>query len=207
MRKVFVSAIGTDSGKTVCSAILTEAFYADYWKPVQCGYPRDCESVELLISNSQTLVHPESQLLLVPESPHAAARKEGRTIDLQEIQVPNTNNHLIIEGAGGLMVPINDNDLMADMVKQWDIPIVLVSNHYLGSINHTLLSIEVIKRRGLKILGIVFNGKENPESEQVILRNSEVPLLFRINKEKQINRKVISAYAEIARERLGKYFK
>lgn len=207
MRKVFVSAIGTDSGKTVCSAILAEAFYADYWKPVQCGYPRDCESVELLISNSQTLIHPEGELLITPESPHAAAKKQKKKLSLKQFAIPKTNNHIIIEGAGGLMVPLNDDDLIIDLVKQWDIPMILVSNHYLGSINHTLLSIEVLKKRGIKLLGVVFNGEMNKETEEVIIGKTEVPLLFRINGEKQINRKVINDYAAIARERLGKYFK
>ena len=154
MRKIFVTGIGTDVGKTVVSAILTEALEADYWKPVQAGDLDQSDSIKVkdLISNEKTIIHPEGIKLNSPMSPHAAADIDNVEIDLKEFNLPKTHNNLIIEGAGGLMVPLNDNDLIVDLIEQLEAEVVLVSQNYLGSINHTILSIEVLKNRGIKLI-------------------------------------------------------
>jgi len=193
--RYFVTAIGTDSGKTVVSAILVKALQADYWKPIQAGFPTDTEIVKALTGASSSRFHPEIYLLPTPESPHAAARRQGKKIMIKEIRVPETQGDLIIEGAGGLMVPLNDHDLVVDMINNLEAEVILVANLYLGSINHTLLSVDCLNNRGLKIKGIVFNGPENRESEEVILRYSGYPLILKIRQEDRIDSEVIEKYA------------
>ena len=193
--RYFVTAIGTDSGKTVVSAILVKALQADYWKPIQAGFPTDTEIVKALTGSSSSRFHPEVYLLPTPESPHAAARRQGKKIMIKEIRVPETQGDLIIEGAGGLMVPLNDHELVVDMINNLEAEVILVANLYLGSINHTLLSVDCMNNRGLKIKGIVFNGPENRESEEVILRYSGYPLILKIRQEDRIDSEVIEKYA------------
>ncbi len=193
--RYFVTAIGTDSGKTVVSAILVKALQADYWKPIQAGFPTDTEIVKALIGSSSSRFHPEVYLLPTPESPHAAARRQGKKIMIKEIRVPETQGDLIIEGAGGLMVPLNDHELVVDMINNLEAKVILVANLYLGSINHTLLSVDCLNNRGIKIKGIVFNGPENRESEEVILRYSGYPLILKIRQEDRIDSEVIEKYA------------
>ncbi len=195
LKRYFVTAIGTDSGKTVASAILCEALNADYWKPVQAGTPTDTETVKSLVNNTATKFHQESFLLAMPASPHAAARAEGREIAIANIRLPATNNCLIIEGAGGLMVPLNDDDYVADLIKELGAEVILVANLYLGSINHTLLSSEYIKSKNLPVAGIIFNGPSNPESERIIKMKTGWPVLLHINQENQVNPGVIRKYA------------
>lgn len=193
----FVTAIGTDSGKTLASAILCEALQADYWKPVQSGTPRDTDTVKHLISNARTIFHPEQYLLQTPVSPHAAALIEKKEIALDAFTLPETQNTLVIEGAGGCLVPLNDSDLMIDLMAKLQAEIILVSNHYLGSINHTLLTIEALERRRLPVKGIVFNGVTNHETERIILHRTGLNCLLRIKKEKSINRDVVKIYADL----------
>ncbi len=193
--RYFVTAIGTDSGKTVVSAILVKALQADYWKPIQAGFPTDTEIVKALTGSSSSRFHPEVYLLPTPESPHAAARRQGKKIMIKEIRVPETQGDLIIEGAGGLMVPLNDHELVVDMINNLEAEVILVANLYLGSINHTLLSVDCMNNRGLKIKGLVFNGPENRESEEVILRYSGYPLILKIRQEDRIDSEVIEKYA------------
>lgn len=192
----FITAISTDSGKSVVSAILTEALQADYFKPVQAGFPTDSETIKSLLSNPKSVVHTEGIVLQHPMSPHAAAEKENITISIEQITLPTTDNQLIVEGAGGLMVPINDSELIIDLIQKWDAEIILVSNNYLGSINHTLLSINEIRRRNLKLKGIVFNGKEVPSTESYILKYANVPMLFRLEQEEKITKETIRSYAQ-----------
>jgi dethiobiotin synthetase len=193
--KVFITAIGTDSGKTLTSAILTEILQADYWKPIQAGFPRDTETVRNLVSNSTSKYHTERHLLLHPMSPHAAAAKENIQLKLGDFELPNTNNHLIVEGAGGVLVPINEEHFVIDIAQKLSLPIILVSNLYLGSINHTLLSIQEIKKRGMECKGIIFNGEPNEASENIILKHSPYPFLFRIPRFKEVNSKVIAEFS------------
>ena len=160
-RVIFVTGTGTGVGKTIVSAVLAEALYADYWKPVQAGYDdgTDSEWVAGAISNSRTIIHPETYKLKMAASPHIAARSENITISIDNIigSFPHTANRLIIEGAGGLMVPLNDNQFVADLVSALNVPVFLVSRNVLGSINHSLLTASVCKQRDIKVLAWIFN--------------------------------------------------
>ncbi len=182
MKKIFVTGIGTDVGKTIVSAILTEKFKADYWKPIQAGNlnETDTRRVGQLISNAKTVFHPEAYCFSKAISPHAAAHSDGMKILFSKIKLPVTKNHLIIEGAGGLMVPLNAKALVMDLIPHLKAEVVLVAKNYLGSINHTLLSIDALQARGIKIMGIIFNGITNDESEQYILNYSGVKFIGRI---------------------------
>lgn len=167
---LFVTGIGTNVGKTIVSAILTEALEADYWKPIQSGTieGKDSDTVRNLISNSKTVIHPETYLLKEPLSPHFAAKLENLEIDLNTINVPKTTNHLIIEGAGGLLVPINDKQYVIDIAKKINCEIVLVISSYLGCINHSLLSIDYLEKNGFKIHSLIFNGEFEEEVKNAI---------------------------------------
>ena len=196
MKTYFITGIGTDVGKSIISAILTEALEADYWKPIQAGDldNSDTKKVQDLISNNKSVFHNEAYKLTEPMSPHAAARIDNIEIDINTIKIPETNNNLIIEGAGGLMVPLNDKDLILDLIKSLDVETVLVSQNYLGSINHTLLSIEILKLKGIKVKGIIFNGEENIETEKYILNYSKLPCIGRVKQHTTINKEVILQY-------------
>ncbi len=197
--QVFVIAgIDTGVGKTLVSAMLVEALQADYWKPVQAGdlQHSDTDTVRELISNSRSVFHPEAYRLQYPMSPHASAEKEGITLLAENIKIPQTENTLIIELAGGLMVPLNRQTLNLHLLRQWQFPVILVSRYYLGSINHTLLSLEVLKLYQIPLTGLIFNGEENIQSKQVILSYSNVPLLGNILQEKAITKEMVKHYAQ-----------
>jgi dethiobiotin synthetase len=198
MSKLFVSGIGTDVGKTVASAIICEALHADYWKPVQTGsyFSTDSDKLKKYISNSKTKIHPESFVLRQYMSPHAAAELEGKHIELVAINVPETSNTLVIEGAGGIMVPLNDKEFIVDLIRKTEAEVVLVIQNYLGSINHSILSIDALKFRNIPVKGIIFNGPPHKLSEDIILSYSGHKCIGRIQKETLINRDVISKYAE-----------
>jgi dethiobiotin synthetase len=201
---IFITAIGTDSGKSVVSAIIAEALQADYWKPVQSGSPKDTDFVKSLISNTKTVFHPEAYCLTEPLSPHASAKIDGITIDLGKIKLPNTSNHLVIEGAGGMLVPLNDTDFVIDLASKLEAELILVANLYLGSINHTLLSINELMRRekqqGFKVKGIIFNQAPVEESTRIILKHCPYPHLFSIEKEEIINKEIVKKYAELVKK-------
>lgn len=192
-----VAGIGTEIGKTVVSAILVEALKADYWKPVQSGAltDSDTDTVRRLVSNSVSQFHPEAYRLTQPLSPHAAAEQDGITIDPQTITLPKTDNSLVTELAGGLMVPLNDTYLNIDLVQQLNLPVVLVSRNYLGSINHTLLSVEACRSRDIHLLGILFNGPTVPATETFILNYTGLPCLGRIGQGDIVTKEVVSNYA------------
>ncbi|MDT0687961.1 dethiobiotin synthase [Autumnicola psychrophila] len=202
--KYFVTGIGTEVGKTIASAIITEALEADYWKPIQAGDLKnsDTHKIEKLISNSKTEFHPNSFALKTPMSPHAAAAIDKVEITSEEIKEPRTDNHLVIEGAGGLLVPINEYQTIADLIKP-DYRIILVSRHYLGSINHTLLSLELLKSYGLECFGIIFSGEEHPTSEEIIEKMGNVPIIGRIEQEPYFDQNVVKEYAEIFKCKLS----
>ncbi len=200
MRKIFVTGIHTGIGKTVVSAILAEALEADYWKPVQAGDLKnsDTMAVKKLVSNSVTTFHPEAYRLTKALSPHTAAAIDGITIDLNKIvaSVPVTAKRcLIIEGAGGAMSPVNNSAVVIDLIKRLNAEAIIVSRHYLGSINHTLLTVESILRKGIPLLGIIFNGGANKSSDDFIMNYSKAKLLGFVNEEKVINKAVIRKYA------------
>ncbi|MDB2363512.1 dethiobiotin synthase [Flavobacteriales bacterium] len=199
MRKVFVTGVGTDVGKTVVSAILTESWQADYWKPIQSGElgKSDTERVRRLISNTKTVFHPEAYRLTEPKSPHTSAELDGVKIRTSKLlKLPETENTLLIEGAGGLMVPYNfRGDTIIDIAVKMEAEIVLVVKHYLGSINHTLLSIEYLKSIGANILGIIFNGEPDSASEKVIINQSKVNVIGRVGHEYEFTRELIKEYS------------
>ena len=200
--RIFVTGISTEVGKTVTSAIVVEALEADYWKPVQAGdldYS-DSHKVQELISNPQTTIHPNSYALKTPMSPHAAADIDGIRITLGEIIAPKTENRLVVEGAGGLLVPLNDTDTVFDLIKPND-KVIVVSRHYLGSINHTLLTIEKLQEKNLTI-GIIFSGDEHPTTESIILKKTGVVFLGRINEEQGFDKEVVRKYATNFKEAL-----
>ena len=205
MRKLFVTGIGTDVGKTIVSAILTEALQADYWKPVQSGYDLGCDSGEVkkLISNPISRFHPERYMLKEPLSPHAAAAIENIKINLSDFSLPTTENpNLIIEGAGGLLVPINEQHVIADLIEKFDAEVILVSRNYLGSINHTLLTLNELERRRIKIKGIIFNGEKNESTEKIILSKFHFSFVGRINFHAELTKEIILTYANEIRKNL-----
>src|SRR6478672_3965437 len=157
--KIFITGIGTDVGKTIASAIITQALEADYWKPIQAGDldNSDSHKINRYISNGKTVVHENSYKFNTPASPHLAAELDGITIDLKKIAEPKTKNHLVIEGAGGVLVPLNEKDCVIDLIQK-DYTVIVVSRHYLGSINHTLLTLEALQNRKIQVAGIVFSG-------------------------------------------------
>ena len=192
-KPLFVTGIGTNIGKTIVSAILVEKLKADYWKPVQSGDldKSDSLSIQNLISNTATKIHPESYKLTQPFSPHKSAAIDGIIIDPDNINLPKTSNALIVEGAGGLMVPLNNEFLIIDLIKKLNIEVVLVSQNYLGSINHTLLSIHALKSYDIPIRGIVFNGIKDIYSKDFILESTGVELLGHIPQYNMIDKKAV----------------
>lgn len=203
--KLFITGIGTDVGKTIAAAIITEALEADYWKPVQAGdlEHSDSHKVEKYISNKKTKFHTNAYALNTPASPHLAAELDGITIDIKNIKAPKTMNHLVIEGAGGVFVPLNETDCVVDLIQP-DHKVIVVSRHYLGSINHTLMTVEALNNRKLDIAGIIFNGDENKASEEIILKKSGLKMIGRIENEPYFDQNVIRYYADLFRENLLK---
>ena len=198
MKRIFITGNGTDIGKTVISSIITEALQADYWKPIQSGEldNTDTMKVKNLISNTKSFFHPERFKLNEPLSPHAAAAIDGIAIELKDFLIPETKNHLVVEGAGGLMVPLNNKDLIADLISHLGLSVILVSRNYLGSINHTLLTFNELQRRNIPILGLVFNGESTPATEHFIAQYTNLPVLFRVNNEENIDKQTILKYAQ-----------
>ena len=170
-RPLFVTGIGTGVGKTVVAAVLTEQLEADYWKPVQAGDLEQSDSISVagLISNSKTVIYPECHCFDLAASPHKAAAFEGVSISRRDFVLPETDNLLVIEGAGGLMVPLSDSLLMIDLITQFEAEAVLVVRNYLGCINHTLLSMHLLWSRNIPIHAVVFNGDMDPDTESILL--------------------------------------
>ena len=206
--QIFVSGIGTDVGKTVVSAILVEALQADYWKPVQAGGLNftDTHFVRSLVSNTQSVFHAEQYALHTPASPHYAAKQDGINIDITAFQFPSTHNRLIVEGAGGLMVPLNGQHTVIDFVKQQNLPVLLVANNYLGSINHTLLSVAALKQKGIPLLGIIFNGDTYLDNAEIIQQLSMVDCVCYVGKASELTKDFVSAEAIKLRQQLGAYY-
>ena len=201
-KRIFITGISTEVGKTITSAILVEALEADYWKPIQAG-ELDCSDshkIKELISNEKTVIHKNSYALKTPISPHAAAKIDGVRIVLGEIVVPETDNHLIVEGAGGLLVPLNDTDTVLDIIPI-NYKVIVVSRHYLGSINHSLLTIGLLQEKGFDV-SIVFSGRENISTQSIIVNKTAVAVIGRIEEESVFNKSVIKKYANVFRSNL-----
>ncbi len=192
-KPLFVTGIGTWIGKTIVSAMLVEKLKADYWKPVQSGDLDDSDSLKVksLISNNQTIIHPEAYRLTQPFSPHKSADIDGIEIDPNKFVLPQTDNTLIIEGAGGLMVPLCKGFLMIDLIKKLGAEVVLVSQHYLGSINHTLLSAYALMEYGIPLKGIIFNSADDIYSREFILEHTSIKLLGQIPQYDELDKKAI----------------
>lgn len=201
--KLFITGIGTDVGKTIASSIIVEALEADYWKPIQAGDldNSDTNKVERYVSNTTTKFHKNAYALQTPASPHLAAQIDRITIDVHKIIEPKTENHLVVEGAGGIFVPLNNTDSVIDLIQP-DYKVIVVSRHYLGSINHTLMTIEILKSRKLNVAGIIFSGDENKSSESIILEKTGVKMIGRIDNEPYFDQNVIQYYADLFRENL-----
>ena len=216
---IFITGIGTGIGKTVVSAIVTEALQANYWKPIQAGFDEgtDTEFVASLVSNATTKFYPEVYKLKLAASPHIASKEENVTIDLEEIvscfslliddKKRNTNNqkqetrNIIIEGAGGILVPLNDDEFVVDLIKKLNAKVILVSRNYLGSINHSLLTAAVCKQHNIDVLGWVFNDQYlNYEDE--IVKWSGYKKLASIPFTENINKQFVKEQAALLRSNL-----
>jgi dethiobiotin synthetase len=178
--RFFITGTDTNVGKTVVSAMLTLGLDAAYWKPVQSGLEpiTDTDYVRQVTGLDETHFLPERFRLTEPLSPHASAAIDGVSIQLSDFQLPATDkSHLIVEGAGGLMVPLNDQQYMIDLIRQFNLPVCLVSRSSLGTINHTLLSIAQLRRYEIPILGVIVNGEKNPGNVAAIADYGQVPIL------------------------------
>lgn len=208
MRPIFITGIGTDVGKTVVAAIVAEALEADYWKPVQAGYDdgTDSEWVNRMLSNEKSNIYPETYKLKMPASPHIAAKEEEITISLENIykqycQLPAANRQLVIEGAGGLMVPLNENEFVLDLIKKLKAKVIVVSRNYLGSINHSILTAEVCKQHYIDVMGWVFNDNYMHYEEQIVSWTG-YPKIGSIDYELEPGKAFIKKNAEKIRQRL-----
>jgi dethiobiotin synthetase len=178
----FVTGTDTDVGKTLVSAWLMTHLDADYWKPVQAGTEpvTDSVTVRRLAEISADRILPEAYVLPEAMAPHEAARRAGISIDMAKLEPPATNRLVVVEGAGGMLVPLTDTDYVIDLAGQLGLPIVLVARSTLGTINHTLLSIEALRRRGLPLAGVVMNGPETPHNRVAIERYADVNIIAEI---------------------------
>ena len=224
---IFITGIGTGIGKTVVSAIITEALEADYWKPIQAGFDdgTDALQVSSLISNKKTVIHPEVYKLQMPASPHIAARNEGGHISIESIvnrspltdyrsgeqrltadgQRSTVNGQpLIIEGAGGILVPLNDNEFVIDLIAQLGAKVILVSRNYLGSINHSLLTAAICKQRNIDVIGWIFND-QYLDYEEEIVRWTGYPKIASIPLAEKIDKSFVLQQAGVVREALLKH--
>ncbi|MDO3693725.1 dethiobiotin synthase [Wenyingzhuangia sp. chi5] len=201
-KSIFVTGISTEVGKTLVSAILVEALKADYWKPIQAGELEltDGDKVKSLISNTISTFHPITYALNTPMSPHAAADIDGVTVEVEKIIKPQTDNHIIIEGAGGILVPINHQQTILDIIPK-EALVVVVSRHYLGSINHTLMTVQLLKQKGFDI-ALVFSGNEHKTTEDIIKKMSGVKVIGRVEEESKIDKSVVKKYADLFKENL-----
>ncbi len=205
MNRLIVAGSGTGVGKTIVSAILTTYFQGDYWKPIQCGDEDDSDTATMrkLIDTTKCQIHEPAYSFKAPLSPHSASRLENTKICMENFVLPQTTCPLIIEGVGGIFVPLSSKILSFDLFKSWNAPWVVVSSHYLGSINHTLLTLHALKQYNISVAGIVFNGLPNYDSESAILKFSKVPALGRLLPEPNINPQIIQRYAKLWRPQLS----
>lgn len=195
MMRFLIAGSGTDVGKTIVAAILTVLLQGDYWKPIQCG-EGDTEEMKRLLGSAKHRIHPPAYSFRAPLSPHHASRLEGTLICPKSIEPPKTSRPLIIEAVGGIFVPLTTSLLSIDVFKRWKCQWIVVSRHYLGSINHTLLTLDALRRHRVPLAGIIFNGEPNPDTEEAILTQSKLPLLGRLLPEREINHQVIQTYRE-----------
>lgn len=188
--RVFVTGTDTDAGKTIASAWLCLHSGADYWKPVQSGHPpdRDADTVARL---SGANIHPERHVLKAPLSPAEAARLEGVSITLDDFSLPHTSRPLVIEGAGGVLVPLNENATMLDLMVRLGAPVIVVGRSGLGTINHTCLTLMALRARHLPVLGVILCGEPNPANRKAIERFGNVRVLAEIPRLESLSRQAL----------------
>tara|TARA_B100000809_G_C15132250_1_gene528978 strand:+ start:1260 stop:1877 length:618 start_codon:yes stop_codon:yes gene_type:complete len=205
MNTYFITGIGTDVGKTVASAIVTEALEADYWKPIQAGDLENCDTkkVKRIVSNTTSKFYDNSYALNTPMSPHAAADIDNISIELKHIIQPKTKNNLVIEGAGGLLVPINTKNTIVDLIKP-NYKVIVVSRHYLGSINHTLLTLNLLKEKGYEV-ALIFSGNEHKTTEDIITKMTAINVIGRIAEEPYFDKNVVLEYADKFRDNIKSF--
>jgi len=181
-QRLVITGTDTGIGKTVFSAALTGALGASYWKPVQSGLDEesDSEIVKRLGRIPAGRIVPEAWRLKTPVSPHQAAEIDGVTIDVQALTPPETDLPLVIEGAGGLLVPLTRRETFADVFARWQIPVVLCARTSLGTINHTLLSLAAMRQRGIPVAGVAFIGDEYAETQRIIQQMGGVRIFGRL---------------------------
>ncbi len=207
MNNIFITGIGTGVGKTVAAACVAEALGAQYWKPVQAGLQdtTDTQTVRALLSNP-SLVRDELYRLRMPASPHLAARREGITIFEDKIteqarKLQDTAHPLVVEGAGGLMVPLNGEVFMLDLIKRLEAKVIVVAQNYLGSINHCLLTAMALKQAEIPVIGWIFNGDHHTNEDDVV-EWSHYPRITRIPRARKLNRDFVQLQAELMRPHL-----
>ena len=179
MSAIVVAGTDTEIGKTVFSAGLVQALGATYWKPVQSGREEETDS-QIVGRLSARPVLPEGYLLQLPASPHLSAEAEGVEIDSATLDLPDVKGPLVAEGAGGLMVPLNRQELYLDLIARWRAPVILCARTKLGTINHTLLSLKALRDAGCPVVGVTFIGNAQPEVEQTICQFGGVSHLGRL---------------------------
>ncbi len=179
MRPIIIAGISTDVGKTVAAAVTVLALEADYWKPVQCGLPRDTDWI-LQYCGTGLKTHPEAYQFKTPCSAHKAAKIEGRRVDVKEMMPPRTTKTLVIEGAGGILSPLNEETSWIDAALEWRGLWIVVHRPYLGSLNHFLLTMEALKQRHQEILGVVFNGEDDPTTEKMLMERTKTPCIGKL---------------------------
>ncbi|MCF8465733.1 MAG: dethiobiotin synthase [Flavobacteriales bacterium] len=194
VKGLFITGIGTDVGKTVASAVITKALEADYWKPVQCGDLDNSDSIKIARLTGLNAL-PEAYRLNAPMSPHAAADLEGVELKIDKIELPKSDKTIVVEGAGGVMVPFNSKESYLDLMVKLNLPVVLVTRHYLGSINHTMLSWNVLKEAGLNVVALVISGAPHESTESHFATQMDVPFI-RISELKEVNSNTIASEAE-----------
>ena len=195
MSGFFVTGTDTEVGKTLVSAWLLTQLDGSYWKPIQAGTvpTTDSATVQSLAELPVSRVLPEAYLLPEPMAPHESARRANIAMDMEKLKLPPHDGLVVVEGAGGLMVPIVDGAYMIDLADALDLPIILVARSTLGTINHTLLSVEAIRRRGLPLAGVVISGPETPHNRAAIERFGKVEVLAEIPQLETINRDTLKA--------------
>lgn len=179
----FVTGTDTEIGKTVISAILTQGLNASYWKPIQAGLEEetDTQFVQRTTDISASAIKPESYRLKTPMSPHGAAEIDDVKISMEDFKLPEyETDHLVVEGAGGLMVPMNDEDMVIDLISHLELPVVLVAQSTLGTLNHTFLSLEALRKRDIPILGVVLNGPRHQSNYEAIQKYGDINILAEV---------------------------
>ncbi len=179
IRDLFVTGTDTGAGKTVLSALLVAALDRRYWKPIQTGASEgtDRAAVMKFADVPAECIHPEAFIFDSPVSPHIAAEQQGIRIDIKTIRRPKDSTPIVIEGAGGVLVPINDHDLMIDLIRQLEVPVIVAARTTLGTINHTLLTVSALRDAGAKLTGVVMVGKDNPDNRKSVERYGNVPVI------------------------------